>query len=284
VLGGVIVGTASVAACALFPSLDGLSGDGGTSGDAGIDVTTNDAMADAPADSMFDAAETTTTDAGASFSCANSDAAFCDDFDDSDASTFAKWPKTITFGGGTVTRIASDASSPFAVEFNVPGSDGGVVQANLQHAFISGPTTFARYAFDLRVVKYPTVGSFNIAPVALTGSTTTGAVDAIALKATTAPNFVEQIETDAGSSTVPHALSLKPVQGAWTHVRIEWTIAGSTITAHVYFGTTDVSGAVVLDPSSAFTSTPEITAGVSFEAASTNGAVIDVDNVTFEMK
>ena len=95
---------------------------------------------------------------------------------------------------------------------------------------------------------------------------------------------MEQIQTDAGGSTVPHNLAIKPVQGEWTHVRMEWTIAGTTITARVYFGTMDVSGAVVLDPSSAFTSTPQISAGISFEAASSDGAIIDVDNVTFEMQ
>jgi hypothetical protein len=212
------------------------------------------------------------------------DAAFCDDFDDTDASTFSKWSKTNAIGGGTVIRVASDASSPFAARFDVPGTDGGSVQANIQRSFVSGPATFARYAFDLRVVQYPTAGSFNIAPVALTGSSNTGAVDAIAVKAASPPNFVEQLQADAGGSTVPHTLAIKPVQGQWTHVRIEWTIAGSTITVHVYFDANDVSGAVVLDPSSAFTSTPQISAGISFEASASNGAIIDVDNVTFEMK
>jgi hypothetical protein len=279
-IGGVIA--ASVVACALFPSLDGLSGDAGVDDVVTKNDASGDAPADAPTDSKFDAADTA-TDAGLSFSCASVDAAFCDDFDDSDASTFTKWSKENAFGGGTVTRIASDASPPFAAEFSVPASDGGTIQANIQHSFISGPKTFARYAFDLRVAQYPTTGSFNITPVALSGSSTTGAVDAIALKASTPPNFVEQLQTDGGGSTIPHALVIKPVQGQWTHVRIEWTIA-ATITVHVYFGAMDVSGAVVLDPSSAFTSTPSITAGISFEATSSNGAIIDVDNVTFEMQ
>jgi hypothetical protein len=265
-----VIVAASVVACSLLTPLDGLSGDAGSDGVA------------PPGDSGFDAAETTPTDGGASCGTLDGSVAFCDDFDDIDANVYPKWTKVVANGGGTVARVASDASAPFGVQFTVPTTDGGATQADIQRVLGSGPKTLARYTYHLRVVQYPTTGSFNISPVALSGSGM-GVLDAIALRSGGQPNFVEQIPTDGGgSTTIPHALTSTPAPGAWVRVRIDWVIAG-TITAQVFFDDVPVTTPITLDPSSAFNSSPSVTAGITFEALTANGASVEIDDVVFEM-
>src|SRR5581483_1428021 len=96
------IGAVAMTGCTLLTSLGDLqqSSDASTPDapammEAGMDAPGIDAP-------MMEAA----TDAAVLPFCTMQDAQFCDDFDDSDAMTFAKWSTATQLRGGSVTRIA----------------------------------------------------------------------------------------------------------------------------------------------------------------------------------
>jgi hypothetical protein len=271
---------ASASACSLLTPLDNLGGDAATeaASDASLDVVT-----DVAADVVVTDADASQADAGF---CPTLEAGqvFCDDFDESDASVFPNWSKLVASNGGAVFRGASDASSPFCAELIVPPNDGGP-QAELVKSFISAPTQRVTYAFNLRVVRYPSGNArFNLSPVEFAGSANAGATDFIALTSSGA-SFTEQFPIDGGGfATVGHPITKGIAANVWVSVRIVWTVgdAGGG-TANIFFDGLPVVSQITLDARTVF-GLPYMTAGVSYQDPGADGVDLQVDNVVMTLE
>lgn len=270
------------AAC-LFPSLDGLAGDGGTdvlANDAPADATTTDAPSDAMADAG-DVLDAQTT----KFSCAQVDAKFCDDFDDDDAQAFSHWSSAY-FQNGTIARIAGDASPPFDIRVDVyTWSDGGTTSpyALLHRGFVDPLTSSATLSFDMRVDQYAsgTNDYFNTADLELSGASSNGTN--LVFGANRAV-LQEQVRTDAGSYVYPqHPLTKLVPLGKWTHVDVHWTFAPSNVTVQVSFDTQVVLPALTLDSRLTY-AIPLLTMGATYVNSGSDHAGFEVDNVVFDFQ
>ena len=274
---GAVALAAASGAC-LFPSLDGVSGATGDAGaDAGADATV-DSPSDAPgADAVADAG----SDARP-FSCTQVDAAFCDDFDDEDGSTFSHWSLAYVVGGGTATRGPSDASAPFAALFTTPSTAGTAPYALLHREFSSALTSSAHLAFDLRVEKFPSSAQSYFSTGGITLSTSNGSGVGLDIFSK-GSLFQETVFTDGGSDYPTLHLAADPPLGKWIHVDVIVSFAQSVATAQVLFDGTTVLAPTNLDPRMSW-DTPEITIGETYVDPANDGCAFSTDNVTFDFE
>jgi hypothetical protein len=257
----------AVVGCSLVIPLDDLR-----SGDASLADVASDT--NVPADAA---------DAGndGSSACPSIDggAVFCDDFDDSDGSTFTHWSTTFTTAAATVARVGSDASAPFAVRFATsPNPDGGTPQSELQRVFLTAPTSKITYSFSVRVGQY--LGGVHIQPVTLRKGDPLSSIDYLAVSASST-TFSEQVYNDAGTATYAnHALTDSLASGDWVRVVIQWTIGDAGgVTALVTFNGSPVTSPIPLDPRAVIGSL-QIAAGISSVVGYADaGAQVDVDDV-----
>lgn len=269
-LHGKIAGLACIATagCSLLVSLDDLREPADASG------------VDAPNDAGDGAATDSSDVVIPPLACPSPDAgvAFCDDFDDSDASAFTHWSSTYATVNATVTRALSDASSPFAAHFATsPNPDGGSPQSELQRMFLTPPFTRVTYAFSVRVGQY--AGGLHIAPVTLRKGDPLSSVDYLSISAT-GTTFSEQIYTDAGTAVYGnHALTDTLASGKWVHVKIEWTLGDAGNSVLVSYDGAAVTNPITLDARSVFGAV-QVAAGISSVVGySDAGSQIDVDDV-----
>jgi hypothetical protein len=150
------------------------------------------------------------SDAAPTSFCAQVDARFCDDFDDSDGATFDHWSSSNFSHAATMSRAPSDASTPFAARFDSYGVDGGIPEAFLKTYFTDVVTSFVTFSFDMRVDQFPTIptASFTAAGFAL-ASDNGGAILLIERDGAT---LAATIPTDGGTSytTLPLAFVAQP--------------------------------------------------------------------------
>lgn len=158
---------AALSSCALFPSLSELTGDGGV--DAAFDGASSEAAADGASDIETLDASDASADAivDAPFSCAQTDATFCDDFDDTNANVFPKWSSMSVDPLGAIARTSLYvASAPNALLTTVASNDGGVAQSAYLAKSFSTIFNTVHYAYKLRVETFGThnavVGQVNV--------------------------------------------------------------------------------------------------------------------------
>jgi hypothetical protein len=261
-----VVVCAAAVGCSLVIPLDDLRGDASLADVANDTIVPPDA-ADAGND-------------GSSTACPTIDGAavFCDNFDDSDGSTFTHWSATYTSTAATVARVGSDASAPFAVRFaTLPNPDGGSPQSELQRVFLTAPTSKITYGFSVRIGQY--LGGVHIQPVTLHKGDPLSSIDYLSISASST-TFSEQVYNDAGTATYAnHALTDSLVSGDWVRVVMQWTIGDGGVTALVTFNGSPVTAPIPLDPRVVIGSL-QIAAGISSVVGYADaGAQIDVDDV-----
>jgi len=215
------------------------------------------------------------SDAKSTF-CTQVDARFCDDFDDSDASTFAHWSTPHFAHAATMSRDPSDATPPFAARFDSYGIDGGVPQAFLKTYFTDPVTSSATFSFDIRVDQFPsiTTASFTVAGLAL-ASDNGGAILVVRQGSTT---LEATIPVDGGASytTLPLAFVAQP--GVWAHFDVTFTKSAGTISIAAAVDQKSVLVSTALDPRISF-GLPSISIGVIYTDANTDRTSFAVDDV-----
>jgi hypothetical protein len=263
---------ACAAACTLITPFDDLQHDSGVDSPAVMD-----AQADAPADAA-DASIDVSIDAGLDAVvtpfCSMQDAQFCDDFDDSDASSFPKWSSVSLARGGTINRSASDASVPLGIAVKVPSWDGGSPSAYLSRVFLQPPAKYVHYAFALRVDHFPSGTSINTTAIRL------GSGDDVHLSIGMNGSLLEEsVPTDAGSIFPTHTLTTNLSTGKWARVEIDLAI-GSPIQAKVRF-----DGMLVLQTaldSRHIVSTLGVWNGITYEGSVGDGSWVTMDDVVVD--
>jgi hypothetical protein len=265
------LGLVASTGCSLLVSLDDLDRGSDAAADAAdaADVEVADVSDAGVADAIDELTKTT--------ACAiDASTVFCDDFDDSDAQVFPKWSNVIGSRGATVVRIASDASSPFCAELSVPTNDGGP-QALLQRSFATTPASHVTYAFNLRVVRYPS-GNARFNAMSVQYASSQNATAFLALRQASAI-FEESYIDDGGVfDSLTHTLTQALPLGVWVAVRIEWTLGDAGTLAQVFVGGAPATAQVALDPRAIF-GAPTLFSGVSYQDPGADGAVIDIDDV-----
>ncbi len=251
----------------LFP-LDTLQGGSADSGDADA------------SDARTDAGDASTDSAITPF-CANVDATavlFCDDFDDTDASTFPSWNSA----SGIVTRDPSGwTSPPFSfLGTTVPtGSSANSQSANIKRTYARSVSR-AIYAFDVRVDRFDTTnGNAQVNQLSIF-SAGVKVEYRLTLSAMTT-EFAVHIppSADAGAQTV--SFSLSPwLANRWYHVVFD--INAATVPAAV---TVAIDGNAVVGPSAAIAiatygigSSIEAQAGIYFSGNPQTGWALRIDN------
>lgn len=279
-------GLAWLAGCSVLVSVDDLR-----AVDASLDATADAVDELSPADATVldagdagDAGDAEALDGGASDAsfcptAADGGTVFCDDFDESDASTFPEWSGVVASGGGAVSRVASDASAPFCVELAMGAGDAGP-QSELYEVFVLTPTQSMKLACRMRVLEYPSNGgAINVDQLRFTGDAKTGATDFLSLRPTSA-TFTEQFYDAGVYTTTPHALQTTLGASSWHDVEVDWDLGDGGIVATVYFDHVAVSSALKLDARTAF-GTPTLYVGMSYEDPGAGGSTVDVDDVVF---
>jgi hypothetical protein len=233
----------ALSAGCLFPSLDGLTGD---AGDAAVDVETEAPPQDAADENAFDASDASdaSVDGGGETGpfCAALDASnvlICDDFDDSDASTFAKWASST----GTVVRDPSAwRSPPFCLLTSVAAADAGSPVAHLRQTFVQGVDHLTQ-TFDARVDQKNTSSSnvyFNLLTVISAGIS----VQYRFAMSSTAFSFEAHIPNGQDAATQNQDYALVPWSlGVWHHVVLDVSVSAVPATV-----TVTIDGIVVVGP------------------------------------
>jgi hypothetical protein len=265
----------------LFPSLADLSGDAGSdAGDATSDVASNDATTDAS-----DASDATALDAPVDTGpfCASLDAAnvvICDDFDDTDASTFAKW----TGGTGSLARDTdASVSPPFALLASTPALLDGATpnpQARVHRVFVQ-TVKHVTHTFDARIDQYDTLGQAVYMDMLIV---TSGGIDVeYRLQATsTTLAYEAHIPSGQDAAVVSNTFALTPwTAGAWHHVVVDITTSAVPATL-----TVTIDGATVVGPNAAASVATfgtgqalEVQAGIYYASNPQTGWATHVDNV-----
>jgi hypothetical protein len=265
----------TVAGCSLVVSLDDLGGP-----DASLADVTNDSDSNVP-----DVADASTE--ATPLACPTPDAgtAFCDDFDDSDASAFTHWSSTFTTNMAKVARVDSDASSPFAARFTTsPNPDGGSPQSELKRVFLNPPVSRITFSFTVRVGQLG--GGIHIAPVTLKNGDPLSSVDYLSIT-TTSTSFNEQVYTDAGTSVYPtHPLTDTVATGQWIRVKIEYTLGadGGGAMAQVSYNGSPVTSPFAIDARSVI-GTIQMAAGISSVTSYIDaGSSVDFDDVVMTVE
>jgi hypothetical protein len=216
------------------------------------------------------------SDAAPTSFCAQVDARFCDDFDDSDGATFDHWSSSNFAHAATMSRAPSDASTPFAARFDSYGVDGGIPEAFLKTFFTDAVTSFVTFSFDMRVDQFPTIptASFTAAGFAL-ASDNGGAILLVEQDSTT---LAATIPTDGGTSytTIPLAFVAQP--GVWAHFDVTFTKSAGTISVAAAVDQKQVLVATALDPRISM-GLPSISIGEVYTASNTDRTSFLVDDV-----
>jgi hypothetical protein len=207
------------------------------------------------------------------FTCAN-DAAFCDDFE-ADGSFFPRWTGSTIKGSGVLARAVVDSGCIAASVGNGATSSA----ATLSKAFLENASV-AHYAFDLRVVSFPTTGTANICELELPPSDSgvvMGGHLFITLGSESAKLAEQHHYPDGGYSMSQLLPFAPPPVGVWTHYDLVIDLVGSTMSIAVdgtTVGSTPTSIAAVYGPGQI-----TINAGVTYASPICDQASIDLDNV-----
>jgi hypothetical protein len=253
-------------ACSALTNLDDLSGsDAMNEGDVASDVTIGDGGVDAIADA----------EAGPSlpFSCAQVDAAFCDDFE-ADGSFVPPWSSITTQATGTLTRAQQDSGCVLMTL----GAGDAAPSAFLSKT-ISATASKIHYAFDLQVRSYATSPSASVnanhiyLPVVDGGGLIAGYV--YLTLSSGSSRLVEQHHSiDAGFSAQISTPFPSPAVGTWTHFDVMVDVVADI--ASVAINGAD-AGTINLPPVYS-PGSPNPTAGLGFETVSSDQFSVYIDN------
>jgi len=273
-----------VALCALlgggclFPSLSSLT-DGGT--DATSDVLTSDIAS--PETGPTDASADADANAPPGPFCIGQDSGtmlFCDDFDDTDAATFAKWTST---SSGVTRDPDASTSLPFSLLAVTPPSlDASAPNpsARLRKVFTKS-LTHVTYTFDARIDQLDSLGSkafLNMVTI------TSGGIDVQYRFAVTATALTYDVHIPSGqdvASLTTSFLLMPWSAGAWHHVVIDIFASTSPATITVAIDGTPAVGPNAPAAVATFGTgqSMEVQAGFYYANTPESGWAAHVDNV-----
>jgi hypothetical protein len=266
----------------LFPDLSGLESD--ASVDSSSDAPPSDASVDAT-----DASDASSDgDGGPTAFCANVDAShvvLCDDFDDSDASTFSNWTGT---AGSCARDHDAAVTAPFSLIATAPPSldaSAPVVQARIRRTFTQA-VTHVTHTFDARIDQSDTGGNQALLNML---TVTSGGIDVqYRLLATSqALSYEVHIPNGQDAASASSEFALTPwTLGSWHRVVADITTSSVPSTLTVW-----VDGVVVVGPNAAATvatfgagQSIEIQAGIYYADTPENGWVVHVDDVLLQLQ
>jgi hypothetical protein len=254
---------AAIAGC-LFPSLDALSGGPDASSEGGSDVGAPDVV----------------TDGGAVAFCASVDATFCEDFDDSNLTTFAKWDSTEILEGGSLTRVDAGLSPPNAVAITYdPTSASGQLPEELS-IDVKGTTGHIHLVYDLIIDELDTTSGSRLT-IAELEITSNG--NLLGIREEIEPSGIAcfgAVYPNDGGSTFP-LISPRLALGAnvWHHVDVVVDLTKSPAQGGFAFdGTQQVSNVDIVGATfgpGALT----IVGGVYYATQPTSGWKLRIDNI-----
>ena len=259
----------------LFPSLSDLT-DGGA--DASDVQTTSDIAA--PETGPSDASDGGDA-APIPFCLGQDDAALlCDDFDDTDAATFANW---MGVAGIVVRDSDASTSAPFSMLATTPQSLDASAQnpqARIRRSFTKSLARVT-YTFDARIDQFDTLGNRALLNMV---TITSGGIDVQYRLSITAAALSYEVHIPAGqdAASTSSLFSVTPwTAGSWHHVVAD--ITTSTVPATV---TVTIDGATAVGPNAAASvatfgtgQSVEIQAGIYYATVPETGWAARVDNV-----
>lgn len=264
---------AALCGCSLLVSLDSLrsSDGGGPDAEADAPVDANDAGADSSAPSAF---------------CANVDAAnvvLCEDFDETDAATFAGWSAV-----GTVARDdVAWTSPPFSLTTSTPQQLDAAASAPAAHIrrTFAQPVSTVRASFAARIDQFDTLSSaayLNQVTITSGGIDVQYRVVAYASQL----NFQAHIPSgqDAATQSANFPLTMW-TKGTWHHVVVDIDVAATPAAL-----TVTVDGLVAVpDAGVAFAAfgagqSMDVQAGIYYASTPENGWSVRVDDVLVQAK
>ena len=267
----------------LFPSLSDL--DDGLL-DATSDVASEVAPVDVQTNDVVDASSDTGDAAVESGPFCESGAAnvlLCDDFDDSDASTFGKWTSSV---GALVRDPGAFTTAPFSLMATTPAQLDAAApnpSSRLRRTFVQ-PLNHVTHTFDVRVDTYDTIGNKAFLNMLVI---TSGGIDVQYRISATATTLLYEVHIPTGqdAASTSTQFSLTPwTPGVWHRV-----VADITLTSVPAKLTVTVDGNVAVGPNApasvaAFGAgqSMDVQAGVYYATTPETGWAVHTDNILLQ--
>ncbi len=278
VVGGVVLAMA-IGSCLSFGDLTGNSG---------TDASTTDAnFTDAGSSDAESASDNFVIDSSPSGFCASArDAAFCEDFDESnDPFSFPAWDTVDIGDGGILMRASSDASAPNALLTGATAFDGSAdIAANINKGL--GSVGHANFSYDFILDQIDDTGGaeLNFGQIVERANGAVVSLKITYLPASGALVLASVTTADASTSSVTLSPSF-PISGStWHHVSFDVNFTTVPATAKMLVDGTQVTNDAGITGAIYGAGLLTIQGGMYYTRAPTPGWQFRMDNVVLYLE